>query len=150
MVLRTFSKWAGLAGLRVGYGAFPAWMLPALWKAKQPYNVNVAASAAAIASLQDIDYLAANVERIRQERTRLFERLSSVSFLRPSPSQANFILCEVESRPAKALKEALAQEGVLARYYNTALLKDFIRFSVGRPQDSDALLAALQVVERYL
>ena len=44
VVLRTFSKWAGLAGLRVGYGAFPAWLMPALWKAKQPYNVNVAAS----------------------------------------------------------------------------------------------------------
>jgi histidinol-phosphate aminotransferase len=150
VVLRTFSKWAGLAGLRVGYGAFPAWMLPALWKAKQPYNVNVAASAAALASLQDIDYLALNVERIRQERTRLFERLSGIPFLRPFPSQANFILCEVVGRPAKALKEVLAQEGVLARYYNTALLKDFIRFSVGRPQDSDALLAALQVVERLL
>ncbi len=50
VVLRTFSKWAGLAGLRCGYGAFPAWLMPALWKAKQPYNVNVAASTAAIAS----------------------------------------------------------------------------------------------------
>ena len=148
VVLRTFSKWAGLAGLRVGYGAFPAWMLPALWKAKQPYNVNVAASAAALASLNDLDYLTANVERIRQERARLFEMLASVPYLRPYPSQANFILCQVMQHPAKALKEALAQEGVLARYYNTPLLKDFIRFSVGRPQDSDALLAALQIVER--
>lgn len=147
-VLRTFSKWAGLAGLRVGYGAFPAWMLPALWKAKQPYNVNVAASAAALASLQDIDYLAANVERIRQERSRLFEMLSNVPYLHPFPSQANFILCQVMERPTKALKDALAQEGVLARYYNTPLLTDYIRFSVGRPQDSDALLAALRVLER--
>ena len=47
VVLRTFSKWAGLAGLRVGYGAFPAWLMPTLWKAKQPYNVSVAASIAA-------------------------------------------------------------------------------------------------------
>ena len=49
IVLRTFSKWAGLAGLRVGYGAFPAWLMPVLWKAKQPYNLNVAAGAAALA-----------------------------------------------------------------------------------------------------
>src|SRR5260221_12892581 len=47
IVLRTFSKWAGLAGLRIGYGAFPLWLMPTLWKSKQPYNVNVAASVAA-------------------------------------------------------------------------------------------------------
>src|SRR5512142_3035656 len=85
VVLRTFSKWAGLAGLRVGYGAFPGWLLPALWKAKQPYNVNVAASAAALASLRDLDTLGGNVERIRQERERLFGLLSSVPYLHPYP-----------------------------------------------------------------
>ena len=147
VVLRTFSKWAGLAGLRVGYGAFPNWMLPALWKAKQPYNVNVAASAAALASLQDLDYLADNVERIRQEREELFGALQNISFLRPYPSQANFILCQVIGRPAKELQDELASQGILVRYYNNALLKDFIRISVGRPQDSAALLGALQELE---
>lgn len=146
VVLRTFSKWAGLAGLRVGYGAFPDWMLPALWKAKQPYNVNVAASVAALASLQDLDTLAENVERIRQERGRLFEMLSNVTCLKPFPSQANFILCRVMGRSARELKEALAQEGVLVRYYDNPLMKDFIRVTVGRPQDSDALLRALEKI----
>ena len=51
IVLRTFSKWAGIAGLRLGYGIFPAWLMPTLWKAKQPYNVNVAATVAGLASL---------------------------------------------------------------------------------------------------
>ena len=148
VVLRTFSKWAGLAGLRVGYGAFPAWLLPVLWKAKQPYNVNIAASAAAVASLQDLDTLANNVERIRQERERLSEMLSNTGFLRPFPSQANFILCKVLDRSAKALKEDLAQQGVLVRFYDSALLKDYIRVSVGRPQDSDALLAALDRIRQ--
>ena len=60
IVLRTFSKWAGLAGLRIGYGAFPSWLMPTLWKAKQPYNVNVAASEAAIASIEDAAYIAAD------------------------------------------------------------------------------------------
>ncbi len=146
VVLRTFSKWAGLAGLRVGYGAFPAWMLPALWKAKQPYNVNVAASAAALASLQDLETLAGNVERLRQERERLFTLLAGMPYLRPFPSQANFILCQVLGRSAKDLKDRLAQAGVLVRYYSTPLLKDYIRVSVGRPQDSDALLEALQKI----
>lgn len=142
-VLRTFSKWAGLAGLRVGYGAFPAWILPAMWKAKQPYNVNVAASAAAIATLQDLNPLIHNVNRIREERARLYGLLESIPFLHPAPSQANFILCRVEGRSARELKETLASQGILVRYYDTAYLKDYIRVSVGRPQDSDALLAAL-------
>jgi len=146
-VLRTFSKWAGLAGLRVGYGAFPGWLLPALWAAKQPYNVNVAASAAAIASLQDLTTLTENVEHIRQERDRLHGLLSAIPYLQPLPSEANFILCQVQGRPAKELKERLARKGVLVRYYQNDLLKDFIRISVGRPQDSDALLALLTRLE---
>ena len=147
VVLRTFSKWAGLAGMRVGYGAFPTWLMPVLWKAKQPYNINVAASAMAIASLQDLDYLAANVARLRAERQRLYEELSAISFLRPSPSQANFILCQVVGRPALALKEDLARQGVLVRYYHTALLQDYIRISVGRPEDNAAALRALRALD---
>lgn len=147
VVLRTFSKWAGLAGLRVGYGAFPSWLVPALWKAKQPYNVNVAASAAALASLQDLEILAGNVSRIRCERERLYQQLCKIPYLRPYPSQANFILCKVIGRSARQLKEALSAEGVLVRYYNTPLMQDYIRISVGRPQESDALLAALQKLQ---
>ncbi|HMN62025.1 MAG TPA: histidinol-phosphate transaminase [Anaerolinea sp.] len=146
VVLRTFSKWAGLAGLRVGYGAFPAWLMPTLWKAKQPYNVNVAASSAALASLNDLNGLARNVQKIVTERERLFERLSSLPFLQPYPSQANFILNRVIDRDAAELKQALAAQGVLVRHYNTPLLKNYIRVSVGRPEDTDALMDAFQRV----
>ena len=62
IILRTLSKWAGLAGLRVGYGIFPPALMPHLWKIKQPYNVNVAADVAARASLEDVDFL---LERVR-------------------------------------------------------------------------------------
>ena len=146
VVLRTFSKWAGLAGLRVGYGAFPEWLLPALWKAKQPYNVNVAASAAACASLADLAYLNHNVQLLRTERSRLLECLQAVPYLRPYPSQANFILCRVVGRPALTIKNALAQQGILVRYYQSRGLEDCIRVSVGRPSDTDRLLPALQAL----
>ena len=132
VVLRTFSKWAGLAGLRVGYGAFPAWLLPTLWKAKQPYNVNVAASKAAVASLNDLDFLSSNVALLRRERARLMNLLSTIPFLQLFPSQANFILCKVNNRPAEELKAHLASQGILIRHYKTPLLNDFIRISVGR------------------
>ena len=144
VVLRTFSKWAGLAGLRVGYGAFPAWLMPALWKAKQPYNINVAASAAALASLDDLEVLAERVALLKSERERLFQALGELPFLRPCPSQANFILCKVEGIPARVLRDGLAARGVFLRYYDNRYLRDYVRASVGRPQDSDALLAALR------
>lgn len=147
VVLRTFSKWAGLAGLRLGYGAFPLSIMTHLWKIKQPYNVSVAAQAAGLASLADVSYLSANVNRIRQERGRLFEGLGDISYLSPYPSYANFILCRVAGRSASVLKKGLAQQGILARHYDSPGLSDYIRFSVGLPEHTDRLLSALRQLE---
>ena len=71
IVLRTMSKWSGLAGLRVGYGIFPRALMPHLWKIKQPYNINVAADIAAQVSLQDVDYLMQRVWQLVEQRQRL-------------------------------------------------------------------------------
>jgi len=146
VVLRTFSKWAGLAGLRVGYGALPSWLAPGLWKIKQPYNVNVAGTQAALASLNDLDWLAGNVAHIRAERGRLFDRLKNIPCLSPIPSQTNFILCRVADRSAAELINSLAKKGVLVRYYTSKGLTDCIRVSVGRPQDTDRLIKALEEI----
>ena len=148
VVLRTFSKWAGLAGLRVGYGAFPGWMLPVLWKAKQPYNINVAASSAAIESIKDRQYLEEVIARLRNERRRLIDELSQIEWLYPYPTHSNFILCRVAHIRASDLKARLARDhGILVRYFNTPGLQDHIRISVGKPADSDALLHALREIQ---
>ena len=147
IVLQTFSKWAGLAGLRVGYGVFPAELMPYLWKIKQPYNVSIAGAAAALASLANIDALLENVHKLVSERQRLFEMLEEVPYLKPYPSQTNFILCQVVNRPATNLKQALEEAGILVRYFNKPGLRDHIRISVGTPVHSDALLAALAAME---
>lgn len=144
VVLRTFSKWAGLAGLRVGYGLAPTLIAEQLWKIKQPYNVNLAAQVAAIASLEDLDYLLGNVARLVAERERLFAELSRLSGLLPYPSQANFILCRVSGRDAGQLKRDLEQQGILVRYYRTPLLRDCIRISVGTPDQNERVLSALR------
>ncbi len=145
VVLRTFSKWAGLAGLRIGYGAFPLWLMPTLWKSKQPYNVNVAASVAAQVSLEHVNELQEVVERLKLERQRLFEALQEIPYLKPYPTQSNFILCQVIGLDAAGLKSKLAMDhGVFIRYFNKPGLRDHIRISVGRPQDTDALLDALK------
>ncbi len=150
VVLRTFSKWAGLAGLRVGYGAFPDPLIPHLWKIKQPYSVSVAASTAAILSLQHASELRQVGERILQERGRLFEALKTLRGaaqglqMLPYPSQANFILCRVVGMEAAQLKQELALKGVLVRYFNRPGLQNCIRISVGKPEHTQALLQALR------
>jgi len=146
VVLRTFSKAAGIAGLRLGYGICPQWLMDALWKFKQPYNVNVAASVAGLASLHHVDEILAIVETIKAERTRLFTALQTIPYLEPYPSQANFILCKVIGRKALALKEQLEQQGILVRYYNKAGLDNCIRISVGRPAQTDRLLQTLRTL----
>ena len=143
-VLRTFSKLAGLAGLRVGYGAFPEWLLPHLWKIKQPYNINVAASLAALASLEDQAWLQEKVQLLVAERERLFAELGTISYLNPFPSRSNFILCRVVGRDAQMLKQKLEQAGILVRYFNKPRLDNCIRISAGRPEETDKLLATLQ------
>ncbi len=145
VVLRTFSKWAGLAGLRIGYGAFPLWLMPTLWKSKQPYNVNVAASVAAQVSLEHVDELTEVVLLLKNERERLLVELQGIPYLKPYPTQSNFVLCQVVGRDAADLKAQLIQKhGIFVRYFNKPGLRDHIRISVGRPQDTDALLTALK------
>jgi len=144
VVLRTFSKWAGLAGLRIGYGAFPQWLMPTLWKSKQPYNVNVAASVAAQVSLDHAEELAKVVECLKVERERLFQALQEFAYLKPYPTKSNFILCQVIGKNASELKSRLAQEyGIFIRYFNKPGLRDHIRISIGTPHDTDMLVKAL-------
>ncbi len=147
MVLRTFSKWAGLAGLRVGYGVFPPEIARRLLTIKLPYNVNAAAVVAVRESLADMGYLMANVRAIITERDRLYSELKKLRILVPFPSRANFILCSVRGVRAIELKRRLKQAGILVRYFDTPLLADFIRISVGKPEHTDTLMRALREIE---
>ena len=146
IVLRTFSKWAGLAGLRVGYGAFPREIIAHLWKIKQPYNVNVAGQLAALASLQDSDRLLGMVARLIEQREQLLSMLSRFSWLQPYPSRANFVLCRVTDRPAAEVKQGLAEQGILVRYYSSPRLADHIRISVGTAAQITRLEQGLQAL----
>ncbi|MFC1989262.1 histidinol-phosphate transaminase [Chloroflexota bacterium] len=146
MVLRTFSKWAGLAGLRVGYGLFPPGVTEYLLRTKIPYNVNVAALVAVEESLKDIDYLMTTVGAIIAERGRLFTELEKLEWIKPLPSQANFILCSVLNGEARQLQQKLQDKGVLVRYFDQPLLRNFIRISVGKPEHTDVLIKALREI----
>ncbi|HEY0736776.1 MAG TPA: histidinol-phosphate transaminase [Herpetosiphonaceae bacterium] len=146
IVLRTFSKWAGLAGLRIGYGLIPEAIIEHLWKIKPPYNINMAAGIAGIAALDDLPYLMANVDRIVAERERLFTALQTIDGFQPYPSRANFILIRLRDGRARELKLALEQRGILVRHYSKPGLSDCIRISVGRPEQNARVLAELRQI----
>ena len=146
VVLRTFSKSAGLAGLRAGYGAFPAALVEHVWKIKPPYNLSVAADAAARAALAAMPAVQAHVDAIVAERARLAAGLAQVPYLQPIPSAANFVLCRVTGRPAQQLQAQLAQQRILVRYFDKPALRDCVRISVGQPAHTDRLLQALHAL----
>jgi len=145
IVLRTFSKLAGMAGLRVGYGVFPLPIIKHLWKVKQPYTPNVAGSLMAIAAMQDREWLDRSVQMLTAERQRMSDALRALEWITPLPSETNFVLCRVGGgRDAKAVKQAIEKQGVLVRYFDKDGLRDCLRISVGKPEHTDALVAALR------
>ena len=90
VVLRTFGKWAGLAGLRLGYGTFPEWFMPILLKTKQPYNVNVAATVAGLVSLKHRGEIEETVDTLVRDSGCRSNLLTSTFF---SQSQATRTSC---------------------------------------------------------
>ena len=151
--IRTHHPWAARLRLpaaprRVGYGAFPLGLIQYLWRAKQPYNVSVAAEVAAVAALSNLPYMQRVRDALVAERRRLHDGLAGVPYLQPFPSHSNFVLCKVtDGRDARSLKEALAQQhGIMVRHYATQELNNYVRISVGLPEHTDRLLAALHAL----
>jgi histidinol-phosphate aminotransferase len=142
VVLRSLSTWAGLAGLRLGYGIFPTELMPYLWRIKPPFSVNTAALLATEATFDDFGWVRGSVARLRVERGRLFRNLRKLNILQPYPSQGNFILCRVIHGEAARLRGRLAELGIMVRGYEGEL-SGFLRISVGRPEDTDTLMKAL-------
>lgn len=147
VVLRTFSKWAGLAGLRVGYSISSPELADLMMALKQPYNVNVAAEAAAIAAIEHRAEIAEDIAALVAERDRMTRLVAALGWLEPYPSVANFVLFAVRGRPARDVAEALRRRGILVRYYDRPDLQNCIRISAGRPADTDALVAALKELQ---
>jgi histidinol-phosphate aminotransferase len=152
VVLRTFSKWAGLAGLRAGYGIMPAALAEVLMQIKPPYTPNVAAEVAMLASLDDREALMERVRAMAGERERMRRALGQLEWLAVYPSEANFVLARLkpglrgEGIDAKAVRDGLAQRGVFVRYFDTARLRDCLRISVGLAEHTDRLVEALKEI----
>ncbi len=145
VVLRTFSKAMGLAGLRFGYAlAHPA-VAREIAKAKLPYNVNAITLAAAEVALEQHERFEARVRHIVAERERLAPRLAALRGVEVFPSQANFLLLRFQEVAPQAVFTRLVEEaGILVRDVSRGPgLAGCLRVSIGTPADNDAVLAAL-------
>ncbi|HZD65932.1 MAG TPA: histidinol-phosphate transaminase [Acidimicrobiales bacterium] len=136
-VLRTFSKAYGLAGLRVGYALGSPSVIGALRRTQVPFGVNVVAQAAALASLEVRDELAARVRAVVAERTRVRAALLAGGYEVPD-SQANFVWLPL-GEDAAAFAASCAERGVLVRPFPG----EGVRVTVGSPAENDAFLAAV-------
>jgi histidinol-phosphate aminotransferase len=121
--------------------------MPHLWKIKQPYNVSVVATSAALTSLQSADQLQMRGEDIISERKHLYQSLQAIPWLQPYPTNGNFILCRVLDRDALDLQNTLARSGILVRYFDKPGLRNHIRISVGKPEHTKALVDQLTKME---
>lgn len=150
VVVRTLSAWAGLAGLRIGYGLLPRWMADVAWRVTQPYNVNVAAQVAVRAVFDEMPYFRSTIRRIRLERLRMYRALRKLNFVRPLESKANYLLVHVLHGGSAALQEWLQEDGIFVRRYTSPDLADYVRISVGRPEDTDRLMHRMAALaQRY-
>ncbi|MDA0353579.1 MAG: histidinol-phosphate transaminase [Chloroflexi bacterium] len=144
LVLRTFSKWGGIAGMRVGYATGTAEAIDVMLRAKQPYNISAASQAAALATLEDVPILDERARILVAQRDRLADAMRQAEWLEPFPSDTNFLLVRVhDGRSGREVSEALRRHGIFVRTYGTPRLADCFRISMGTPEQTDRIIAAI-------
>ena len=141
VVLRTFSKLYGLAGLRLGYGVMPSILADCLLRVKLPFSVNALAEAAGIAALDDHAFRGETIRMVVQGREMLTHALGEMGFL-VYPSQANFILVK-PPMAASELFEKLLKRGIIIRPLPSYGLKDHLRISIGNAEENNELVMAM-------
>jgi len=141
LVMRTFSKIFGLAGLRIGYGVAHPDLVALLEKTRQPFNLNSIAQAGALAALDDANHM----QRTRENNAaglKYFEQACRDLKLEFVPSSANFILVKVGD--GQKVFEAMQRQGVIVRPMASYQLGEWIRVTVGTPQENERCLSALR------
>ena len=140
IILRTFSKAFALAGLRLGYALLHPKLQQQFNSVKYPYNVNQVTEVAADLCFKNFHLFKKNINAICKTRQKVWEDLQKQPKVTAFPSQANFILCKIKQHSAKNIYQKLFQQGIIIRYFSTSLLKNYIRFSIGTPNQMNKFL----------
>lgn len=141
IVLQTFSKIYGLAGIRIGFGAASSDIISSILRVKEPFNVNALAQAAAKAAITDVEHVEASRRLNEEGREQLYEAFRKLG-LHFTESMANFILLELGPN-AKILYEQLLRKGVIVRYGIGWGLPEYIRVTVGTKEDNEFFIEQL-------
>jgi histidinol-phosphate aminotransferase len=140
IISRTFSKVYGLAGLRVGYGIAQPGITDLLNRIRQPFNANTVAQAAARAALDDVAFVRRSVALNEQGRAQLRDGLAAMG-LELAPAHGNFVLVRVG--PAAAVYQELLKRGIIVRPVANYGLPDWLRITIGLPEENARLLSDL-------
>jgi len=146
VILRSFSKWAGIAGLRVGYAIASSELIGHLMDIKQPYNINIAGEAAVLAALEHRGELLERAATLIEQRKRLEAVVDEFPGISYYPSEANFLLCRFDRRTAEEAYVGLARRGIFVRRFPQTVLDSSLRISAGTPEQTDLLIDALRRV----
>jgi len=142
VILRTFSKIHGLAGLRLGYGLARPELVGFIDRVRAPFNTSLVAQAAGVAALSDTEHMARSRALVREERPRLAAGLAALGAT-VVPSQGNFLLADFPGQSGPTLFDRLLREGVVVRPVAGYGFPSALRFTVGLPAENGRLLAAL-------
>lgn len=142
---RTFSKVFGLAGLRLGYGIMPEWIVKEYLRAATPFSVSLPALKAGIAALSDAEHIRKSIEITREGREYLREQVPFKVY----PSQANFVLVNVAPLKAKAVTENLMRKGIIVRSCDSfrEAGDTFIRVTVGTQEQNEKVIKAFEAAK---
>ncbi|KUK37284.1 MAG: histidinol-phosphate aminotransferase [Thermacetogenium sp.] len=144
IVLRTFSKIYGLAGLRVGYGIAAPEIIQLINRVREPFNVNLLAQKAAVAALQDKDFLEQSRNVVLKGKEYLYDSFVRLK-LEYIPSEANFIFVNLK-RDSREVFMSLLKEGIIVRTGDIFGYPTWIRVTVGTPEQNERFIAALEKI----
>lgn len=142
LILRTFSKAYGLAGLRVGYGIGEESLISFIERTKQPFSVNMMALTAAKAAIVDENHLNTVLENNRKGKSFLYDSLQALG-LETIPTEANFILVKIGSQ-AEAVAKSLFEKKIVIRWLGSYGLGEYVRVTVGTMNENKRFIDALK------
>lgn len=143
IIIRSFSKWAGIAGLRLGYLIASPYLIKQLMKIKPPYNVNIVAELAGLIALKDIEYRQKITKKIIEERERLYKNIKKNSKMKIYPSYGNFLFIQANDILFPGLKLMFQKNKIAIRYYDSALTGKAFRITIGSPAQNNKVLEIL-------
>lgn len=148
IIVRTFSKSFSFAGMRLGYAVASPELIEVMTMVKNSFNhfpVDIAAQTAGIAACSDTLYYAENAKKIIAERKRFLDFLRNRGWL-CYKSKTNFVLAKKEGIPGKEVYEKIKKDGILVRHFNTPVINEYVRITIGTGQQMTALMKSIESI----